>query len=370
MHVNSDMRNKVSFILAISVAVLVLLPDSFVASVPSLPTSFEDKIAQIDNIPKRHVKKPSTLSTVKHNGYGLPHLPVDTYDFQKQAVDPIVHQTSAGDETQKGLDDAAKKLSQLYGTIRNVALPQSGTHTQRLVMLLPGKVLSYYDYYPGELYESSLEHPDQKGRQVNIPVRVMENMFSLADAVPGIDPLRGAETGESMALIYENILYWMQIKGFDDKTEQEKQHYLKAVEYLAQKVPDPFNVLVNITRFNLYRRSQDAYNSKRLEMEDIIASKRNNSEAPEFESWFQRNYPTLNAGVEAAYTEWLIFGEKEIVELYKTYLDVQTPGLELENARMALRASGVISLDRSRTVYPVSFVPSNWYRYLTDVKKV
>ena len=363
---NSDMRNKVSFIVAISVAVLVL-PCSFVASVP---TSFEDKMAQINNIPKRHVKKPSTLNTVKHNGYGLPHLPVDTYDFQKQAVDPILHQTSAGDDAQKGLDDAAKKLSQLYTTIRNIALPQSDTNTQRLVMLLPGKVLSYSEYYPGKSYEASLENPDQIGKQVNIPVRVMESMFSLADAVPGIDPLHGAETGESLAVIYENILNWMQIKGFNEKTQEEKKHYLVAVEYLAQNVPDPFNVSVNVTRFNLYRRSQDAYNAKRLEMEDIIASNRSKLPAPDFESWFQRNYPTLNARVEAAYTEWLIFGEKEIVELYKSYLDVQTPGLDLEDARMALRASGVIALDRSRTLYPVSFVPSNWYRYLTDVDKV
>ncbi|KAL5492011.1 hypothetical protein EMCRGX_G017397 [Ephydatia muelleri] len=195
-------------------------------------------------------------------------------------------------------------------------------------------------------------------------------MFALADAVPGIDPLHGAETGESLAIIYKNILDWTQIKGFNEKTQDEKKHFLLAVEYLSQTVPDPFNVSVNVTRFHLYRRAEDAYNAKRLEMEDIIAGNRSAKQADEFERWFQRNYPSLNARVEAAYTEWLVFGEKEIVELYKSYLDVQAPGIDLEEARMALRASGVISLDRSRTIYPVSFVPSNWFRYLTDVSKV
>ena len=268
------------------------------------------------------------------------------------------------------MDDSAKKLSQLYSTIRNVALPQSDTNTQRLVMLLPGKVQNYYDYYPGKAYEAAMENPDHTGMQVNIPVRVMENMFALADVVPGIDPLHGADTGESLAEMYNNILNWMEIKGFKEKTVKEKERYLVAVEYLAQRVPDPLNVSVNVTRFNLYRHSQELYNAKRLEMEGAIAAQRRTLSAQEYERWFQLNYNALNSPVEAAYTEWLIFGEKEIVDLYKSYLDVQAPGIDLEDARMALRASGVTSLDRTKTVYPVGFVPSNWYRYLTDVNKV
>ena len=340
-----------SFSVAVSLAACVLLQvlPCFTESV----TAYEHYLENA-RIPKLHLKRP--LVSIND----IPRLPVD----------PVVRVASAGEDAQKGLDDAAKKLSQLYSTIHSVAMPQSSTSAQRLVMLIPGKVLNYYDYYPGKAYESSLENPDQSGQQVNIPVRVMENMFSIADAVPGIDPLHGTETGESLALIYENLLNWMQIKGFNEKTQEEKKHYLVAVDYLAQNVPDPLNVSVNVTRFNLYRRSQEAYNSKRLDMEDTIAAQRQKLPAADFERWFQRNYPTLNARVEAAYTEWLIFGEKEIVELYKSYLDVQAPGIDLEDARMALRAAGVISLDRSRTIYPVSFVPSNWYRYLTDVNKV
>ena len=68
--------------------------------------------------------------------------------------------------------------------------------------------------------------------------------------------------------------------------------------------------------------------------------------------------------VENAYTEWLVFGEKDLVELYKMYLDVETQGIDLEVARMSLRASAKVTQDRSSEVYPVYFEPSNWYEYL------
>ena len=274
-------------------------------------------------------------------------------------------------------DASTDKLAKLYSTIRNVALPpvsQTATGNEpisnRLVMVIPGKVLNYYDYFPGDRYEASLEDPHHNGMQVIIPPRVQENMFQLADAVPGVYPLRGAETGESMAIIYENVLNQLEVKGFNQKTQSEKERYVTAISYLAEEVPDPLDVTQNVTRFGLYRRSQELYNSKRLEMEDTIDAKRRELPAVEYERWFQRNYPALNSHVEGAYTEWLIFGQKEIVELYKSYLDVESPGIDLEEARMALRASGLAALDRTRTIYPVTFTPSNWYRYLTNVSRV
>ena len=288
-----------------------------------------------------------------------------------------VEANSAEDDTTAAAQKAKRNLALLYTVIRDVALPpvnDSATGDepvdQRLVLLLPGKVLSYNDYFPGDEYEASLEDPLHDGRQVPIPPRVMDNMFQLADVIPGIDPLRGAESGESMAIIYESILNQIEVKGFAEKTEAEKERYLSALEYLAEEISDPLNVTENVTRFQLYRRSQDLYNQKRLDMEDIIAAKRDELPSIEFEHWFQRNYPSLNSAVEGAYTEWLIFGQKEIVELYKSYLDVESPGIELQEARMALRASGLAALDRTRTIYPVSFTPSNWYRYLTNVTAV
>ena len=239
-------------------------------------------------------------------------------------------------------------------------------------MLIPGKVPSYYDYFPGDAYEAYLENPDfgYTDQQVTIPPRVMENMFALADVVPGHYLLRGAETGESMAILYEDILNKMEVKGFNQKTQEEKERYVNAINYLAEEISDPLNVSQNVTRFQMYHRSQELYNERRLEMENTIEEMRSTLPGIEYERWFQRNFPSLKSQVEGAYTEWLIFGQKEIVELYKSYLDVESPGVDLEKARMSLRASGLASLDRTRTVYPVSFVPGNWYRYLSNVSRL
>ena len=298
-------------------------------------------------------------------------------------ISVVFRPTSGAGATDHAIDAAAKNsketLARLYETIRSVALPPPSADAtgnepteQRLVMLMPGKVLSYYDYFPGDSYEAYLENPDYgyTDQQVTIPPRVMENMFFLADIIPGRYPLRGAETGESMSVIYEDVLNKMEVKGFNEKTQAEKERYVKAISYLAEEIPDPLDVTMNVTRFGLYRRSQELYNQKRLEMENIIDEQRKASPGIEYERWFQRNYPTLKSQVEGAYTEWLIFGQKEIVELYKSYLDVESPGVDLEKARMTLRASGVSSLDRARTIYPVNFVPGNWYRYLTNVTRV
>lgn len=303
--------------------------------------------------------------------------------FVSAVISALVSQCVASSTEQSTLAAAeqhsSETLANLYNVIRNVALPPpSATSTsidethQRLLLLLPGKVPSYYDYFPGDAYEAYIENPDYgyEDNQVTIPPRLMENMFSLADIIPGRHPLRGAETGESMAILYETILNQMEVKGFEAKSQAEKQRHVTALAYLAEEIPDPLEVTKTVTRFQLYRRSQELYNSRRLEMEDTIANKSEELKGIPFERWFQRNYPTLKSHVEGAYTEWLIFGQKEIVELYKSYLDVESPGVDLEEARMALRASGVSALDRTRTVYPVSFEPSNWYRYLTNVAAV
>ena len=295
------------------------------------------------------------------------------------ALKPAGAVTNAATETENAARESKQTLANLYTVIRDIALPPPSADAtgeepteQRLVMLMPGKVPSYYDYFPGDAYEAYLENPDYGyiDQQVIIPPRVMENMFSLADIIPGRYPLRGAESGESMAIVYEGILNKLEVIGFNEKTQDEKERYVTAIDYLAEELADPLNVTVNVTRFQLYRRSQELYNERRLDMENVIDEMRTTLPGIEFERWFQRNYPILNAGVEGAYTEWLIFGQKEIVELYKSFLDVESPGIDLEKARMALRASGLSALDRTRTIYPVNFVPGNWYRYLTDVTRL
>ena len=192
----------------------------------------------------------------------------------------------------------------------------------------------------------------------------MEKWFDLADSIPNYNPLNAQDTGKGLAEVYSSILHETKLLGLDSKTASEKAILTQAISYLNELVVDPENVTAKAPRLALYERYRDLYNDRKLEMEDLIDQKRRSVNYLDYELWFQRHYPSLQAKVESAYTRWLVFGDKETVELYITYMDTGSAGRQLEEARMALRASGVSSLDRTRTIYPVSFEPSDWYKYL------
>ena len=192
----------------------------------------------------------------------------------------------------------------------------------------------------------------------------MEKWFDLADAIISPNPMNGQTTGKSLVNVYRSILYEIKVLGLDSKTPSERGAANAAVRVLNELVVDPENVTHKVPRLSLYERYRDLYNDRRLEMENEIEEKRTSVGFLDYQLWFQRNYPSLQSKVEGAYTRWLIFGDKEKVELNIAVLDTGSAAQMLEEARMSLRASAVQSLDRTRKIYPVSFEPSDWYKYL------
>ena len=275
---------------------------------------------------------------------------------------------SSDDKRKAAVDNSAKILTDLYVTLRSIIFPKSpltgDATSNRFVLSSPGKVLNYWDYYPGPDYEHSLLRENNSAPEAIIPPAVMEKWFDIADTMVGADPFTGGVTAKSMARAYEMILSGINLLGLEKKTSEAQARYSKALSYLTSQISDPENLTVNTTRLSLYSRYQDEYAQKKLNMEEQINNARRSRGYLEYELWFQRSYPSLNSQVEGAYMKWLTFGEKDVVELYKAYVDTGSSGAEVEEARMSLRASAVRSLDRTRTVYPVSFEPGNWYKYL------
>ena len=192
----------------------------------------------------------------------------------------------------------------------------------------------------------------------------MEKWFDLADVVPSVNPFNGQDTGRSLANIYNSMLREMKVKTIDQQGKAVLSLYNQALDYLNEVVEHPENLTRNTTRLALYNKYKELYNERRLEMEDKIEEKRKTSAYINYELWFQRNYPSLLSKVESAYVRWLIFGQKEKCDIFIALLDTGSSAKQLEEARVIMRSAGVSSLDRTRTVYPVSFEPSNWYNYL------
>jgi hypothetical protein len=257
---------------------------------------------------------------------------------------------------------AENQLLQLYRILSSVAAP--GGNGQRLILILPGKILNFNDYYPGNEYVNSLNTDDPEARRVEIPRRVMQNMFRLADIVPSVNPFASSDSGLSFSSMYRTILGQMTVRGIDSLSVNKRKAHMQAIEYLSGTVRDPLARNQEANRLTLYRKYRDLYNDLKLSNEKIIAERRAALPATQFEEWFTQNYPTLQSKLDGAYLEWLVFGRKDEVESKWLQLDNASPGLELLEAKSALRASGVSSLDRTQTVYPVYYHPSDWYKYI------
>ena len=192
----------------------------------------------------------------------------------------------------------------------------------------------------------------------------MEKWFDLADVVPTANPYNGQDSGRSLANIYKSILKDLVVTNIKDQGELVLSLYNAALDYLNEVVYHPENLTREVTRLSLYDEYKELYNDRRLEMEDKIEIKRKSLQYLDYELWFQRHYPPLLSKVESAYTRWLIFGQKELCDIYISILNTGSSAKLLEEARTVMRSAGVTSLDRTRTIYPVSFEPADWYKYL------
>ena len=273
------------------------------------------------------------------------------------------------EDRKKAVAGSTETLTDMYMTLMNIVFPKAAATANdpvfnRFVLMMPGKVLNYWDYYPGKDYEESLLRINESAPEASVPPSVMEKWFDISDVTVGPDIFAGGVTAKSFGTTYSTILKNTKVLGLDAKHAEEQKKYAKALDYLAGELMDPEDITSTVTRLALYDRYQKQYADAKLDMENRINDARSSRGSVEYELWFQRNYPSMNMEVEGIYTKWLAFGQKDLVELYKAYLDSGSSGAEVEDARMALRGSGVVSLDRTRTIYPVSFEPGNWYKYL------
>ena len=271
-------------------------------------------------------------------------------------------------EKDGGIEKMKANMIGLYDALHAFALPNTNHSrpvSQRFIMQIPGKVLNPMDYYPGKTYEEYLRNPhNANSSDGEIPPDVMEKMFQLSDVVPGANPLTGGETGISLARMYERILGSLDVVDFAALIEAHGNVYMEALDKLLEPFPDPDDSKNKLPLLELYSRFRAAYHKKQEEMEKTIMEKKEQMTAVKYQVWFQRHFEILNSKVEGAYTQWLLYGRKHLVESYVAHFDITSSGEILEDARIKLRSASFTSQDRSQQVYPVSFTPSNFYRHL------
>ena len=140
-------------------------------------------------------------------------------------------------------------LENMYDVLKGVAMPDAKSDlNQRFVLQMPGKVLTYSDYYPGKTYAEAKKNSDNnKGHVAEIPPVVMEKMFQLSDAVPGLHTLHGGDTGDSFAEQYTQMLGRLDVWEFGKKEDNAIEEYNKAVQFLSEPISDPDNLEAKVS---------------------------------------------------------------------------------------------------------------------------
>ena len=69
---------------------------------------------------------------------------------------------SSQDQAYDAKERVLNIANELYGTLRNIAFPagnvlSTGLIENRFLMLMPGKVLNYFDYFPGKEYTKFIQ---------------------------------------------------------------------------------------------------------------------------------------------------------------------------------------------------------------------
>lgn len=189
----------------------------------------------------------------------------------------------------------------LYNALYHFALPDvdyDSNVQQRFILQVSGKVLNPMHYHPGAKYEEFLNDLEQNEQNADIPKRIIDRMFYLADVA---HPVAGRQTRYSLARLYQNILDKLKPTGFEDLSKNGQHLYNEALHKLLESMLDPDDSSKLVPLFQLYDRFQKAYHDELQVVEETITKKKEELNITDYHHWFEVNNPILQAQVEAAY---------------------------------------------------------------------
>ena len=256
----------------------------------------------------------------------------------------------------------------LHDAIKNqvIGCDSGGKHVELLSL---GKPLKYDDFYPGKR-----KLPLTINQLGTLPISVVENALPLVDRIFPTGATTVSQTGakarndynfDSLSSTFSYILRHMMVKPKNFTSED----VLKAKYYLQELVPNSEQVLIkdakSLPRLLLY----DYYRSHYLEVsgqrDSQIDKNRMKLTQPMFETWGQKELPTLMSDVDAAYMKWQVLGYKTEVENQLQYFDVDRQEDKLMKTRALFRSAEKSSeRDPHVTIYPFTFIPDDWYQIL------
>ncbi|KAJ3524756.1 hypothetical protein NM208_g11931 [Fusarium decemcellulare] len=295
--------------------------------------------------------------------------------------------------------DSKSLMDQLYDQLKQTFGNDEGSLFQ---MEMPARVLEMGNYY----YNGS----DTINAQQVKPPAVAEAEFRLADGMLNISKLVGGPNGGKMSEQYNEVLFGLAPANVETSSAlqsmaPDQQHILdwlyeevpnidppasdllsmipddlslpKKPDVIEQKKPsdhikalrDPLQT-PKIPRIDLYQKLLDTYEAERFRWAQFKNDSRPNDKDPQdrwnaYDRLLTTYAPVIDAKLEGLWAVLLVRGQYHRVRKYISYLDIETASESLQRAKESLRASVTRSIDDTEDIYPVSFTPNNWAKYLS-----
>ena len=248
---------------------------------------------------------------------------------------------------------------QFYEAVNDVL---GGTNDQQFLMLtMPGQILDPYTY----------QWDYQQGVK---PTRVSMQEFLLSEKLFDPCTMTGADNGFTLAHQYrsalDNLTPRLDAKLAEDKNELRL--------FLLTKYPDRFDAYGNqLNVAQVYTSLMDAYVAEQhkfaIELDNVKKNLHSTYHKDQdyenaYLDWYFTNADSYLNVINAKYSAILQVFTPNDMSILEGILDSGT-GAELEQARRVLNNFGKTSPNGS-TIYPVQFVPDNWFELLTEGQKI
>ncbi|KAJ4189980.1 hypothetical protein NW767_011478 [Fusarium falciforme] len=290
-------------------------------------------------------------------------------------------------------------MDQLYDQLKQTFGNDEGSLFQ---MEMPARVLEMGNYY----YNGS----DTINSQQVKPPAVAEAEFRLADGMLDISKLVGGPNGGKLSEQYNEVLFSLAPANVETSSAlqsmaPDQRHIMdwlyeevpnidppasdllsmipddlglpKKPPVIEQKQPsehvkalrDPLQT-PKIPRIDLYQKLLDTYEAERFRWAQFKNDSRPDDNATQdrwnaYDRLLTTYAPVIDAKLEGLWSVLLVRGQYHRVKKYISYLDIETASESLQRAKESLRASVTRSIDDTEDIYPVSFTPNNWAKYLS-----
>ena len=215
-------------------------------------------------------------------------------------------------------------------------------------------MLAYDDYDPGYLYDESEE---------SVLPQSMENMFDLVDIIPdGGSIVFNPHRAPRLQTTYSQLLEMLQVAPSSLSPEQQ----ISTRRYFQEGIRDPSSGQT-LPRLSLYLLYKNTYYRTKMEVDDLIESKRRRLLGWEFTQWYERNIHTLQMKINDAYMKWDMYADKTDVEEKLDTLNLEDHSQEISTAQALMLANQRMSRFKDeKQYYLVKLYPDTWYKELKN----